>query len=451
VCTQVAQEYWLLGEAFVYAELDESKAMWSRLVIQNPDYVVVKKSVMSAEPLIMLRPDENLRRIVMSNRPADIEQKKHLNETIISHIKRGENIPLDSFFVSHLARKIAPYEVRGTGLPVCCFRQFMIFDMMRESKFVQAHSMINPLTLISVGQGAEHRTNLGELEAYREIFAQAESDPNYKIITHDAVKVERVGYNQGIYDISGDITQLMKEIYVGLMAPQAVIEGTGDITYASSGVALDVLKQRYLQFRNMLSSWLTNKIFAPISKMNDFYDHEDGQRVLVVPEIEWNHMSLFETADYVNTLVQLTNTDQKKVSNHTLYRSLGLDYDDERLKMRKEDIMEAVRVKELASLARIPLNELRTLTEDEDAEIPEITEDANQVNSPYSDATQGPPGAEGGMGGMPGGGGGGAMLPALPGLGSAPPSAVGAPTPEMGGAPPGGAGLGGAPPSAPPK
>ena len=451
VCTQVAQEYWLLGEAFVYAELDESKAMWSRLVIQNPDYVVVKKSVMSAEPLIMLRPDENLRRIVMSNRPADIEQKKHLNETIISHIKRGENIPLDSFFVSHLARKIAPYEVRGTGLPVCCFRQFMIFDMMRESKFVQAHSMINPLTLISVGQGAEHRTNLGELEAYREIFAQAESDPNYKIITHDAVKVERVGYNQGIYDISGDITQLMKEIYVGLMAPQAVIEGTGDITYASSGVALDVLKQRYLQFRNMLSSWLTNKIFAPISKMNDFYDHEDGQRVLVVPEIEWNHMSLFETSDYVNTLVQLTNTDQKKVSNHTLYRSLGLDYDDERLKMRKEDIMEAVRVKELASLARIPLNELRTLTEDEDAEIPEITEDANAVNSPYSDASQAAPGAEGGMGGMPGGGGAPPMLPALPGLGSAPPSAIGAPTPEMGAPPPGGAGLGGPPPSAPLK
>src|ERR1700722_388948 len=176
VCTQIAQEYWLLGEAFVYAELDESKASWSRLVIQNPDYIVVKKSAMSSEPLIMLRPDENLRRIVMSNRPADIEQKKHLNETIISHVKRNENIPLDNFFVSHLARKIAPYEVRGTGLPVCCFRQFMIFDMLRESKYVQAHSMINPLTLITVGQGPEHRTNLGELESYREIFAQAESD-----------------------------------------------------------------------------------------------------------------------------------------------------------------------------------------------------------------------------------------------------------------------------------
>ena len=31
ICVQIAQEYWLLGEAFVYAELDESRGRWSRL------------------------------------------------------------------------------------------------------------------------------------------------------------------------------------------------------------------------------------------------------------------------------------------------------------------------------------------------------------------------------------------------------------------------------------
>ena len=31
ICVQIAQEYWLLGEAFVYAELDEGKGKWSRL------------------------------------------------------------------------------------------------------------------------------------------------------------------------------------------------------------------------------------------------------------------------------------------------------------------------------------------------------------------------------------------------------------------------------------
>ncbi|NCX77014.1 MAG: hypothetical protein EBX09_08290, partial [Actinobacteria bacterium] len=48
---QVAQEYWLLGEAFIYAELNESKGKWDRLLIQNPDYMVVKRTVVANEPM----------------------------------------------------------------------------------------------------------------------------------------------------------------------------------------------------------------------------------------------------------------------------------------------------------------------------------------------------------------------------------------------------------------
>jgi len=123
ICVQIAQEYWLLGESFVYSELDESSGKWSRLLIQNPDYMVVKRTVVADEPIIMLIADENLKKIIFSNRPTDIEQRKQLNQMIINSVRRGENIPLDNFNVSHLARRISPYEIRGTGLPVCIFRQ----------------------------------------------------------------------------------------------------------------------------------------------------------------------------------------------------------------------------------------------------------------------------------------------------------------------------------------
>jgi hypothetical protein len=434
VCVQIAQEYWLLGEAFVYAELDEAQAKWSRIIVQNPDYIVVKRSVMANEPIIMLRPDENLRRIVFSNRPADLEQKSQLNPTIIEHIKRGENIPLDNFYVSHIARRISPYEIRGTGLPVCCYRQLMCFDYLIESKIVQAQSMITPLTIVKIGS-ADYKPTLGDIEAWRNVFAAAEFDKNFKIFTHEGVAVERVGWNSAVMDVSNDITQLLKEIYMGLMVPSVLMDGGGDITYANGGVSLDVLRQRYFQFRNKMAAWLKEKIFAPISKLNDFYDFEDGVKKLIIPEVEWNHMSLFETMDYVNVLVQLSG-DQKKVSQQTLYKSLGLDYDDERRKIRKEDISEAIRKKELMTLDRMPLNELRGLSEQD--EIPEIVDAAVPSDSPYTD--QGQQGA---------GAGGGGMLPPLPGMaggdigggaGSLPP-----PPPAPGG-PPGG----GAPPPTPP-
>jgi len=818
ICVQIAQEFWLLGEAFVYAELDESKGKWSRLVIQNPDYMLVKRTVVANEPIIMLRPDENLKKIVFSNKPSDIEQRKQLNQHIIDSVKHGENIPLDNFHVSHLARRISPYEIRGTGLPVCIFRQLMLFDKLRESKYAQADNMINPLTLVKIGS-ADFKPTFADLEAWRNVFEcydeetevltdsgfkkfyevinytekldkispkenvkiacfnsnneqleyhyatgasvynyngnmfhfknekldikvtpnhkmwtsekiddyndnrslkksiwsdwkkieakdlnlnnynkfrskinwqgndnvifidvcgkqipvelylellgyllnegrlyindkhqytvgisqttnknynkmrqcldsfskcinipyiqriekrseytnnqqyiwsavfyskelydyfeniigdmnvetkaqfkqiprnvldfsprllnillnalidgsgsvyknnkkdsdrfaycstskqladdiyeiaykcgyvpsmsirnnkkhlngrrlplytvlwsnsnkwnyplvyktprnsktkikqnivkiekyngkvwcfevptglfitrrngkitiqgnSAQYDKDFKIFTHEGVTVEKVGYNQGIYDISNDITQIIKEIYVGLQVPSVLMDGGADTTYANGGVALDVLRQRYMQFRNMMSIWLKRKIFAPISKIQGFYDYSNGEKQLIVPDVDWNHMSLFDAGDYINNLVTLTQGDgaQKRVSLHTLFRSMGLEYENELRKMRREIVDAEIFEKEKAALKEMPLNALRAL--DEEDEIPEAK---NQQEGATS-ASEGTP--------LPGETSSGGGLPGLEGLPNTPP-----PPPMPGG---GGEGSGGAPPT----
>ena len=377
ICVQIAQEFWLLGEAFVYAELDQSKGKWSRLFIQNPDYMVVKRTAIASEPSIMLRPDENLRRMVFSNKPSDIEQRKQLNQHIIDCVKRGESIPLDGFNVSHLSRKISPYEIRGTGIPVCVFRQLMLFDKLRESKYAQADNMINPLTLVKVGGGdGGYKPTFADLESWREIFESAQYDKDFKIFTHEGVTVERIGHGSGIYDISGDITQLVKEIYTGLQVPSVLMDGGADTTYANGGVALDVLRQRYMQFRNMMSAWLKRKIFAPISKIQGFYEFKGNgnkaEKQLIVPEVDWNHMSLFDAGDYISNLVTLTQGegDAKRVSLHTLYRSLGLEWEDEQRKMRKESIGAAIVKKEKAALDEMDLTSLRSLSDDDEIKEP---------------------------------------------------------------------------------
>lgn len=436
ICIQIAQEYWLLGEAFVYAELDEGKGKWSRLHIQNPDFMIVKRTVVASEPIIQLRPDENLKKIIFSNRPTDIEQRKQLNQHIIDSVRRGENIPLDNFHVSHLARRISPYEIRGTGLPVCIFRQLMLFDKLRESKYAQADNMINPLTLVKIGS-ADYKPTFADLEAWRSVFEEAQYDKDFKIFTHEGVAVERVGYGSGIYDISGDITQLIKEIFVGMFVPPVMMDGGDTTTYANGSVALDVLRQRYMQFRNMMATWLKTKIFAPISKIQGFYDYSGGEKQLIVPEIDWNHMSLFDADTYINSLVTLSQgqADQKRVSIHTLYRSLGLEYEDEVRKMRKENVQNAIQKKEMAALEAMDLNSLRAL--DEQDEIPEPQTPGGAQEAPLPGETPG--GAPGGLPdlGMPGG--------PPPPLGGPPP-----PPPPSGasaGLPPPG---GGAPPAPPP-
>lgn len=418
ICVQIAQEYWLLGEAFVHAELDANKGKWNRLMIQNPDYMIVKRTAIANEPIIMLKPDKNLQQICKSNKPADIEQRKQLNQHIIDSVRRGENILLDNLHITHLARKISPYEIRGTGLPVCIFRQLMLFDKLRESKYAQADNMINPLTLVKIGtEGADGlHPSFTDLEAWRQVFEEAQYDKDFKIFTHPGVAVERVGYGQGIYDISGDITQLVKEIYVGLQVPPVLMDGGADTTYANGGVALDVLRQRYMQFRNMLAIFLKRKIFAPISRIQGFYNTVDGKKQLIVPEIDWNHMSLFDAGDYIQNLITLTTSQggegapPPRASLHTLYKSLGLEWEDEQRKLRKEAIQQEIIKKEMQSLGAMTLTDLRALDENEDIPEASLPDQAKEKPVP----------GEVGPGGMPDLGG----LGSLPGLG------------DMGGAPP---------------
>ena len=88
MCVQVAQEYYLLAKLSFMRNSINTRLRWYRLVIQNPDYMDVKKSVIANEPNIFLRPDENLRRICFSNRPADVATRQSLNETYFAHVKR---------------------------------------------------------------------------------------------------------------------------------------------------------------------------------------------------------------------------------------------------------------------------------------------------------------------------------------------------------------------------
>jgi len=175
-----------------------------------------------------------------------------------------------------------------------------------------------------------------------------------------------------------------------------------------------------VQFRQMMTSWLRRKIFAPISQINDVYDYENGEKTLIVPEIDWNHMSLFDIDSYINNMVNLTQGEgtAKRASLQTLYRSLGLEYEEERRKIRYEDIQDAIRAREIQALARYPLHELKALSPGDD--IDEVSAEPVPGESPYIV----PQGGE-----APGGGGMGGGVGPMPG--SPPPSPIG------GGKPPG--------------
>jgi hypothetical protein len=439
VLGDVSLEYWMMGECFPYAELNESSGKWKQISIQNPDYILVKKSVLASEPIILLRPDRKLQELAMSSNPGDVQLRKQIPEKILYHIRQGQAIPLDNFNVTHLKMLSAPYDVYGTSIIVSVFKDLMLFDKLRECKFAQADGMVNPITVVKVGGSTdgEYRATQEDIEYFRQMFEEAQYDKDFKLITHAGVTIERVGAQGAVIEVAQDIELIIKNLYAGLMIPSSIVDSEGP-TYASASVSLEVLRQRYFNFRAVMAKWLQRKIFAPISEIQEFYEYKDGEKRLIVPEVEWNQMNLYDLQEYIGNITGLVGT--KQASLQTLYRSLGLNYEEERVRMRQEAIHSTIRMREEEALAKMTLAELRGL--DPEKEILEPTDDKDRA------AQAMPPDASGGGGGgMPGmdmgglGGGGGEMPGGLPEL--APPPAAelggGAPAPAPGGGEPGGA------------
>ena len=161
-----ALEFWKMGESFPYAELDESMGVWNRITILNPDYVHVKKSVIGNHTIVSLRPDANLVRIVNSTAPSDINMKRHMPKHILSYVKKGQNIPLDAFNVSHLKLLSSPYDIRGTSIIVSVYKDLMLYDKLRESKFAQAEAWL-VLNLVKFGGEGDYRPTQADIEAFK--------------------------------------------------------------------------------------------------------------------------------------------------------------------------------------------------------------------------------------------------------------------------------------------
>jgi hypothetical protein len=401
----VAQEYWKLGEAFPYAELDQTSGTWKRITILNPDYVHVKRSVIGDQTIVSLRPDATLQRLVNSTDPSDLAMKSRLPPHIVDYVRRGQNIPLDNFNVSHLKLLSAPYDIRGTSIVVSVYKDLMLLDKIREAKFAQADGMINPLTLVKLG-GEEYKPTQADLEAFRQVLEEAQYDKDFKIVTHNGVDITRVGFSGSTLEVQSDLEFIMNNLYNGLMAPKALFDSEG-ATYASSSVGLEVLRQRYDIFRNMMKKWLERKIFAPICELQDFFEYVDGEKRLQVPVVDFNHMNLYDLSDYINAIN--TYVGNKQISIQTLCRSLGLSYEEEQKRLREESIQEAIVNKEKAILGNMRLSELLSL--DPEKAIPEPPEEVTPAAGGEAgggmDAGGAPPGLPGlsAPGGAPEGGG----------------------------------------------
>jgi len=385
----IAREYFIVGEVFPYCQLDEDTGEWAEIIIQNPDFIDVRKHILTS-PVISLKPDAELQRIITSSDPDSLALRSQLDPELIAYIQSGKNIPLENHLISHIARKSAPYQVRGTSILTRVYKDLMLRDIYREAQFTIASDRVTPLRIVKVGAAdGSYRPGTDELLAVRDMLEQATYDTNFTIITHTGFDLTYVGANGQILQLDGEFDRIEDRILTGLFTSKAFTHGEGP-TYSNASVALEVLQQRYVSFRNIIERWLERKVFAPISRIQDFTTYRNGIKQLIIPKVDWDRINLKNNREYQQALEGLVR--DNKVSLETLHESLDLDFNKEmkRIKGEIEDF------KEIAYKLQTPY----------------MGKENINVSSPGAEEMGAPqPGAEGaegapGGGGMGGGGGG---------------------------------------------
>ncbi len=128
------REFNTIGETFIYEEVFD-KIDDGKFIIQNPDYIELKKSIVDDTNVVSLIPDEELKRLVNSSSKEDVEFKKHLDKELIQMVKNNKNIPLSPTFLTVMQNIQSPYDTRGTSFLVKFFKVLLHDDYVREMMY----------------------------------------------------------------------------------------------------------------------------------------------------------------------------------------------------------------------------------------------------------------------------------------------------------------------------
>lgn len=130
----IIREYLVLGEAVPHLFFDDDLGIWTYIALHNPDNIEIKDTpFINTDPIINYIPDENLRALIQDSSKEAVELRQKLTPELVSKILARQKIRLSPTNCSFIARKLSPYDIRGTSLGTRLWRIFMIEDAAAAS------------------------------------------------------------------------------------------------------------------------------------------------------------------------------------------------------------------------------------------------------------------------------------------------------------------------------
>lgn len=312
-----------------------------RVIILNPDYVEVLSSPLNPDPIIALRPDEELINMVQRKTPG----YEKLSTEVRKLIAAGQPIKLDNTSVSHLKYGENGYAKYGIGMVRRLFPILSYKTKLMVAQWIVAERLIVPIKIVKVGSD-ERPAGPADIAAVQAQLAQTANDPNLTIVTHHAFEMDFVGASGKVLTLSNEFELINQEILDGMMINNALLNGEGP-TFSAAAVGIEAMIQRLKTFREQVTDWLREAIYIPEARRqaaagNEAFitkNDDTGEEEVIVPKIKWDNMHLRDQQQFRTFVMQLY--EKGLLSAQTVLETFDFDPDQE-IERKRYDALQMV-------------------------------------------------------------------------------------------------------------
>jgi len=336
---QMGVEYYKLGNVFPFARWSENKNRWVKLTLLDPDYIELEKLQFTDIMRVDLIPNEQLKKVVNNgpDNPKTGVLYKAIPEDVIELVKTGKKIPLNTepthgSHVAHVAYKMADYDLIGTGIVERNFKTLIYKDRLRQSQDAISARHLTPKHIIWADA-----TGMADLNVIRDQVDNAFADPDYAIITNYELHWDLIGTSQGLMNLESEWNWINEELLIGLMINKSFLLGEG--SYANGQTVLEVMNQKYSIYREKIEHYVTQYLFLPMAKRNDWCEYEEGtvkkeKKIRwLYPKIKWNRLNFVDDTAHKQMLAQMVT--QGQIDMQTWLECFGLDAETVRDRLKR--------------------------------------------------------------------------------------------------------------------
>jgi intein/homing endonuclease len=180
-----------------------------------------------------------------------------------------------------------------------CLRTLLYQDKLRQAQTSIASRAMTPKRVVWADKMSDPDT-----EALRDQIEQAIIDPDFTVVTNFEIHWDEVGARDRLLDLGTEYEITNKLLFIGLRITESML--TGESTYSGERIHLDVMNTMYLLYRETVSEFVEQFLFAPVAEKKGFVEEdENGNRILLYPKLQFTRLALRDNSELQDFMFNL--------------------------------------------------------------------------------------------------------------------------------------------------